>query len=315
MANRFLVLLASILLSIWGGWIIVQTPIDALPDLSDVQVIIRTSYPGKAPRLVEDQITYPLTSAMLSVPGAKSVRGYSMFGDSYIYIIFADGTDLYWARSRVLEYLNQVQGRLPTGVSPALGPDATGIGWIFEYALVDRHNRYDLAALRSTQDWLLKFELSAVPGVAEVAAVGGVVKQYQIIPDPIKLTQYNIPLKMLKEALDASNSEAGGSVMEQAEAEYMVRTNGYLRELEDFRNIVLRTSPGGTPIYLKDVAEVRLGPQIRRGIAELDGEGEVAGGIVLMRFGENARAVIAEVKKKLESLKPSLPPGIEIVTV
>ncbi|MDR3358934.1 MAG: efflux RND transporter permease subunit [Desulfovibrio sp.] len=314
MGNRFFVLLVSAILSVWGVWVITQTPMDALPDLSDVQVIIRTSYPGKAPRLVEDQITYPLTSAMLSVPGAKSVRGYSMFGDSYVYIIFDDGTDIYWARSRVLEYLSQAQDRLPPGVAPALGPDATGIGWIFEYSLVDRGNKYDLAALRSIQDWLLKFELSSVPGVAEVAPVGGVVKQYQIMPDPIKLAQYKIPLKMLVEAVTASNQEAGGSVLEQAEAEYMVRADGYLRTLEDFRNIVLQAGPGGTPIYLKDVAEVRLGPQMRRGIAELDGEGEVAGGIVLMRFGENARAVIAAVKKKLESLKSGLPPGVEIVT-
>jgi Cu(I)/Ag(I) efflux system membrane protein CusA/SilA len=314
MANRFFVLLASVLLSLWGVWAIMHTPLDALPDLSDAQVIIRTSYPGKAPRLVEDQITYPLTTAMLSVPGAKSVRGYSMFGDSYVYVIFEDGTDLYWARSRVLEYLSQAQGRLPAGVTPALGPDATGIGWIFEYSLIDRGNRHDLATLRSLQDWLLKFELSSVPGVAEVASVGGVVKQYQIVPDPIKLAQYKIPLKILIDALNASNQEAGGSVLEQAEAEYMVRADGYLRTLEDFRNIVLQTSAGGTPVYLGDVADVRIGPQMRRGIAELDGEGEVAGGIVLMRFGENARAVIAAVKKKLESLKPSLPPGVEIVT-
>ncbi|MDR2745426.1 MAG: CusA/CzcA family heavy metal efflux RND transporter [Desulfovibrio sp.] len=314
MANRFFVLLVSAILSVWGIWIITQTPIDALPDLSDVQVIIRTSYPGKAPRLVEDQITYPLTSAMLSVPGAKSVRGYSMFGDSYVYIIFEDGTDIYWARSRVLEYLSQAQGRLPAGVAPALGPDATGICWVFEYSLVDRGNKYDLAVLRSIQDWLLKFELSAVPGVAEVAPVGGVVKQYQIVPDPIKLAQYKIPMKTVMEAVNASNQEAGGSVLEQAEAEYMVRADGYLRTLEDFRNIILQASPGGTPIYLKNVAEIRLGPQMRRGIAELDGEGEVAGGIVLMRFGENARAVIAAVKEKLESLKLSLPPGVEIVT-
>jgi Cu(I)/Ag(I) efflux system membrane protein CusA/SilA len=314
MANRFFVLLSSALLSVWGVWAIVKTPVDALPDLSDVQVIIRTSYPGQAPRLVEDQITYPLTTAMLSVPGAKSVRGYSMFGDSYVYIIFDDNTDIYWARSRVLEYLSQTQGRLPAGVSPALGPDATGIGWIFEYALVDRDNRYDLAALRSVQDWLLKFELSAVPGVAEVASVGGMVKQYQIVVDPLKLTRYNIPLQRIREAVEASNQETGGSVVEQAEAEYMVRTDGYLGNLDDFRNIVLRAEPDGTPIYLGDVAQVRLGPQMRRGIAELDGEGEVAGGIVLMRFGENARAVIGAVKRKLDSLKTSLPPGVEIVT-
>ncbi|MDR1946562.1 MAG: CusA/CzcA family heavy metal efflux RND transporter [Desulfovibrio sp.] len=314
MANRFFVLLASIILSVWGLWTVAQMPIDALPDLSDVQVIIRTSYPGNAPRLVEDRITYPLSTAMLSVPGAKSVRGYSMFGDSYVYIIFEDGTDLYWARSRVLEYLNQAQSRLPAGTSPALGPDATGVGWVFEYALTDRGNKYDLAALRSLQDWLLRFELSSVPGVAEVAAVGGVVKQYQIVPDPVKLVQYRIPLGDVIRAVNASNREAGGSVMEQGEAEYMVRADGYLQGPEDFKKIVLQSTPGGTPIYLEDVAQIRIGPEMRRGLAELDGEGEVAGGIVLMRSGENARAVIAAVKAKLDSLKQSLPPGVEIVT-
>ncbi|MDR2502951.1 MAG: efflux RND transporter permease subunit [Deltaproteobacteria bacterium] len=313
--NRFVVLLGAALLSLWGIWAVWNMPLDALPDLSDTQVIIRTSYPGKAPQLVENQITYPLTTAMLSVPGAKSVRGFSAFGDSYVYIIFEDGTDLYWARSRVLEYLNQAQSRLPAGVSPSLGPDATGIGWIFEYALTDRSGGHDLADLRALQDWLLKFELSSVPDVAEIASVGGVIKQYQIVVDPVKIAQYGIPLMEIIAAVNASNQEGGGSVIEQAEAEYMVRAGGYLQGLEDFKRIILKTSPGGTPIYLEDVAQIRLGPEMRRGLVELNGEGEVAGGIVLMRSGKNAREVIRAVKDKLESLKPSLPPGVEIVTV
>ncbi|MDR1534340.1 MAG: efflux RND transporter permease subunit [Planctomycetota bacterium] len=312
--NRFFVLFGAAILSLWGAWVIANTPIDALPDLSDVQVIIRTSYPGKAPRLVEDQITYPLTSAMLSVPGSKSVRGFSMFGDSYVYVIFEDGTDLYWARSRVLEYLNQARGRLPAEVSPAMGPDATGIGWVFEYALVDRSGRHDLAELRSLQDWMLKYEISAVPDVAEVASVGGVVKQYQIVADPVRMTQYMVTMDEIMGAVRAANQEAGGSVVEQAEAEYMVRASGYLRTIDDFRRIVLKSSERGTPIHLEDVALIRLGPEMRRGVVELDGEGEVAGGVVLMRSGRNARAIIAEVKAKLESLRPSLPEGVEIVT-
>lgn len=312
-ANRFFVLLGAMVLTVWGSWTVYHTPIDALPDLSDVQVIIRTSYPGKAPQIIENQITYPLTTAMLSVPGAKTVRGFSSFGDSYVYVIFEDGTDLYWARSRVLEYLNQVQGRLPSGVTPALGPDATGVGWIFEYALVDKSGRHDLAELRSIQDWLLKFELAAVPNVAEVASVGGVVKQYQIVVDPVKMAQYGVTLSAIKMAVDDSNHEGGGSVIEQAEAEYMVRAGGYLQNLEDFKKIVLKASMGGSPVYLEDVATIRLGPEMRRGLVELDGEGEVAGGIVLLRSGQNARAVIAEVKQKLESLKQSLPEGVEIV--
>ncbi|MDR1045990.1 MAG: efflux RND transporter permease subunit [Candidatus Adiutrix sp.] len=313
-ANRFFVLLGAVLLSVWGIWAIYHTPVDALPDLSDTQVTIRTSYPGKAPRLVENQITYPLTTAMLSVPGAKTVRGFSAFGDSFVYIIFEDGTDLYWARSRVLEYLNQVQGRLPAGVTPALGPDATGIGWVFEYALVDRSGKHDLAELRSIQDWMLKFELSSIPGVAEIASVGGVVKQYQIVADPVKMAQYRVTLSDISMAVNDSNQEAGGSVIEQAESEYMVRASGYLRNLEDFRKIVLKTSDNGTPVFLENVATIRLGPEMRRGLVELNGEGEVAGGIVLMRSGNNARSVIANVKDKLESLKKSLPEGVEIVT-
>lgn len=312
--NRFFVLLGVLLLSVWGVWAIYHTPVDALPDLSDTQVIIRTSYPGKAPQIVENQITYPLTTAMLSVPGAKAVRGFSSFGDSYVYIIFEDSTDVYWARSRVLEYLNQVQGRLPAGVTPALGPDATGIGWVFEYALVDKTGKHDLAELRSLQDWMLKFELSSVPGVAEVASVGGVVKQYQIVADPVKMTQFGVALADITMAVNSANQETGGSVVEQAEAEYMVRASGYLANLEDFRRIVLKATPGGTPVYLEQVAHVQLGPEMRRGLVELNGEGEVAGGIVLMRADKNARQVIADVKHKLESLRGSLPAGVEIVT-
>lgn len=313
-ANRFFVLLGAVLLTVWGVWAMLHTPVDALPDLSDTQVIIRTSYPGKAPQIVENQITYPLTTAMLSVPGAKTVRGFSSFGDSFVYVIFADGTDLYWARSRVLEYLNQVQGRLPSGVTPALGPDATGIGWVFEYALVDKSGKHDLAELRSIQDWMLKFELSSVPNVAEVASVGGVVKQYQIVADPVKMTQYGVTMADITMAVNSSNQEAGGSVIEQAESEYMVRASGYLKTLDDFRKIVLKTSKDGTPIYLENVASLQLGPEMRRGLVELNGEGEVAGGIVLMRSEKNARQVITDVKAKLESLQKSLPEGVEIVT-
>ena len=313
--NRTFVLMAALLLALWGAWIIRHTPVDALPDLSDVQVIIRTPYPGQAPRLVEDQVTYPLTRAMLTVPGARAVRGYSSYGDSFVYVIFDDDTDLYWARSRVLENLNQVQGSLPDGVSPSLGPDATGVGWIFEYALVDRTGRNDLADLRSIQDWLLRFELSSVPDVAEVAAVGGAVKQYQIVVDPLELARQGTTLEMVMDAIEAANQEAWGSVVEQAGAEYMVRANGYLTTLDDFRDILLMTRENGVPLRLGDVAEVRLGPEMRRGIAELDGEGEVAGGVVLMRSGKNARRVIEAVKARLEAIKPGLPEGVEIVTV
>ncbi|XEH08408.1 CusA/CzcA family heavy metal efflux RND transporter [Edwardsiella tarda] len=313
-ANRFLVMMGVLFLSLWGAWTIVNTPVDALPDLSDVQVIIKTSYPGQAPQLVEDQVTYPLTTTMLSVPGAKTVRGFSQFGTSYVYVIFADGTDLYWARSRVLEYLNQVQGKLPAGVSAEIGPDATGVGWIFEYALLDRSGRHDLAELRSLQDWFLKYELKTIPNVSEVASVGGVVKQYQIQVDPLKLTQYGISLAAVKQAVGASNQEAGGASLELGEAEYMVRANGYLRTLDDFNHIVLKSDQQGVPITLHDVARVQIGPEMRRGIAELDGEGEVAGGVVILRSGENARQVISAVKAKLATLQSSLPPGVEVVT-
>lgn len=313
-ANRFLVLMGLLFLGIWGSWTIVNTPVDALPDLSDVQVIVKTDYPGQAPQIVENQVTYPLTTTMLSVPGAKTVRGFSSFGASYVYVIFEDGTDLYWARSRVLEYLNQVQGKLPSGVTSELGPDATGVGWIFEYALVDRTGKHDLAELRSLQDWFLKFELKTIPNVAEVASIGGVVKQYQVIVNPLKLTQYGITLSEVKQAINASNQEAGGSSIEIAEAEYMVRASGYLKSVDDFNNIVLKSGENGVPIYLRDVARIQIGPEMRRGVSELNGEGEVAGGVVLLRSGENARKVIEAVKTKLDTLKPSLPDGVEIVT-
>lgn len=313
-ANRFLVVMGALFLSIWGTWTIINTPVDALPDLSDVQVIIKTSYPGQAPQIVENQVTYPLTTTMLSVPGAKTVRGFSQFGDSYVYVIFEDGTDLYWARSRVLEYLNQVQGKLPSGVSSEIGPDATGVGWIFEYALVDHSGKHDLAELRSLQDWFLKYELKNIPNVAEVASVGGVVKQYQILVDPMKLAQFGVSLPEVKQALGSSNQEAGGSSVEIAEAEYMVRASGYLQGIDDFNNIVLKTGENSVPVYLRDVARVQIGPEMRRGIAELNGEGEVAGGVVILRSGKNAREVISAVKDKLETLKSSLPEGVEVVT-
>ncbi|MDF7662257.1 CusA/CzcA family heavy metal efflux RND transporter [Erwiniaceae bacterium L1_54_6] len=313
-ANRFLVMMGALFLSVWGAWTLVNTPVDALPDLSDVQVIIKTSYPGQAPQIVENQVTYPLTTTMLSVPGAKTVRGFSQFGDSYVYVIFADGTDLYWARSRVLEYLNQVQGKLPAGVSSEIGPDATGVGWIYEYALVDHSGKHDLAELRSLQDWFLKYELKTLPDVAEVASVGGVVKQYQVQVNPLQLAQYGISLAEVKAAIASSNQEAGGSSVEIAEAEYMVRASGYLKTLDDFNNIVLKTGSNGVPITLRDVARVQIGPEMRRGIAELNGEGEVAGGVIILRSGKNAREVIAAVREKLDSLKKSLPEGVEVVT-
>jgi Cu(I)/Ag(I) efflux system membrane protein CusA/SilA len=313
LANRFLVLLATALVTAWGIWALARTPLDALPDLSDVQVIIRTPYPGQAPRIVEDQVTYPLTTTMMSVPGAKTVRGYSFFGDSFVYVLFEDGTDLYWARSRLLEYLNQAQGRLPRGVQPSLGPDATGVGWIYEYALVDRTGRHDLAELRALQDWFLKYELKTVPDVAEVASVGGQVRQYQVVLLPDRLRAYGITHRDVVEAIRGANREAGGSLLELGEAEYAVRATGYLQSLDDFRGIPLRTGARGVPVRLADVAHLQIGPELRRGIAELDGEGEVAGGIVVMRYGKNALETIGAVKRKLEELKPGLPPGVEIV--
>ena len=312
--NRFLVLLLTFILVGWGLFALKNTPLDAIPDLSDVQVIIKTSYPGQAPQVVEDHVTYPLTTTMLSVPKATVVRGYSFFGDSYVYVLFEDGTDLYWARSRVLEYLSQVQSRLPPSASTALGPDATGVGWVFEYALVDRSGRHDISQLRSIQDWFLKFELQTVPGVSEVATVGGMVKQYQVVVDPDRLRAYGIPLAKVRTAIQRGNQEVGGSVIEMAEAEYMVRATGYVRGVEQLREIPLGINANGTPVRLTDVAEVRLGPELRRGIAELDGEGEVVGGIVVMRWGENALTTIENVKAKLEELKAGLPEGVEIVT-
>ncbi|MGI9247770.1 MAG: efflux RND transporter permease subunit [Woeseiaceae bacterium] len=313
-ANRFLVLVITLFVTCLGLYSVSQTPVDALPDLSDVQVIIKTSFPGQAPQVVEDQVTYPMTTAMLSVPKATTVRGYSFFGDSYVYIIFEDGTDLYWARSRVLEYLSQVSARLPDNAKPALGPDATGVGWVFEYALVDRSGRNDLAELRSLQDWFLKYELQTVPGVAEVATIGGMVRQYQVVVDPDKLRAFGIPLARLKTAIREGNQETGGSVIEMGEAEYMVRASGYLENLEDLSEIPLGVNAEGTPLVLSDVAEIRLGPQMRRGIADLDGEGEVVGGVIVMRAGENALKTIDAVKVRLSELERSLPDGVEIVT-
>jgi len=313
--NRFLVLLASVLLAGWGAWSLQRTPLDAIPDLSDVQVIIRTSFPGQAPQIVENQVTYPLTTQMLSVPGARTVRGYSFFGDSFVYVLFEDGTDPYWARSRVLEYLNQVQARLPPQARASLGPDATGVGWVFEYALVDRSGKHDLAQLRALQDWFLKYELKAVPNVAEVASLGGMVKQYQVVLDPARLRAFNITHGKVVDALRRANQEAGGSVLELAEAEYMVRASGYLRTLDDFRQIPLAASAAGVAVRLGDVATVQLGPEMRRGIAELNGEGEVAGGVIVMRSGKNALQTIDAVKARLADLKASLPPGVEIVPV
>jgi len=311
--NRFLVLLATLLISGWGVYSVLKTPLDALPDLSDVQVIIRTSYPGQAPRIVENQITYPLTTTMLSVPGAKTVRGYSFFGDSFVYVLFEDGTDLYWARSRVLEYLNQVQSRLPAGAKASLGPDATGVGWIYQYSLLDRSGTHDAGELRALQDWFLKFELKTVPNVAEVASVGGMVRQYQVLLDPDKLAAYAIPHTKVVEAIQKANQEAGGSVLELGEAEYVVRASGYLQSLDDFRKVPLKTTDAGISVRLGDVARIQIGPEMRRGIGELDGEGEAVGGIIVMRSGKNALETIAAVKDKLHLLQASLPTGVEIV--
>ena len=313
--NRFFVILLTLMLVAFGVYSLRQTPVDAIPDLSDVQVIIKTSYPGQAPQVVEDQVTYPLTTAMLSVPGAVTVRGYSFFGDSYVYVIFDDDTDLYWARSRVLEYLNQVAGDLPASASPQLGPDATGVGWVYLYALADRTGQHDLGQLRSIQDWFLKYELQTVSGVSEVSTLGGMVKQYQIQIDPEKLRAFGIPLSHIQMAIKRGNQESGASVIEMAEAEYMVLVDGYLSSIEDISNVPLGMNENGTPILLKDIAEINLGPQMRRGIAELNGEGEVVGGIVVMRFGENAANVISDVKARLEELKAGLPAGVEIIPV
>jgi Cu(I)/Ag(I) efflux system membrane protein CusA/SilA len=314
-ANRLLVLLATIAVAAWGIVAALRTPLDALPDLSDVQVIIRTSYPGQAPRIVEDQITYPLTTAMLSVPGAKAVRGYSFFGDSFVYVLFEDRTDLYWARSRVVEVLSQVQSRLPAAAKPVIGPDATGVGWIYQYALIDRTGSMDTSQLRALQDWFLKYELKTVPDVAEVATVGGMVRQYQVVLDPDKLAAFGITHRRAIEAIQRANQEAGGSVLELGEAEYVVRASGYLKTLDDFRSIPLVTSNAGVPVRLGDVARIQLGPEMRRGIGELDGAGESVGAIVVMRSGRNALRTINGVKTKIAALQPSLPAGVEVVPV
>ncbi|HKS56531.1 MAG TPA: efflux RND transporter permease subunit [Steroidobacteraceae bacterium] len=312
-ANRFLVLLATVFVVAWGIWALLRAPLDAIPDLSDVQVIIRTNYPGQAPQIVENQVTYPLTTTMLSVPGAKTVRGFSFFGDSFVYILFEDGTDPYWARSRVLEYMNQVQSRLPAQAKTSLGPDATGVGWIFEYALVDRSKTLDLSQLRALQDWFLKYELKSVPNVSEVASIGGMVRQYQVVLDPDRMRAFNIPHQQVISAIQNANQETGGSVLEMGEAEYMVRASGYLQSLDDFQSIPLSATAQGVPVRLGDVARIQLGPEMRRGITELNGEGEVAGGIIVMRSGKNALETIDAVKEKLQKLQSSLPQGVEIV--
>ena len=314
MGHRGLVIIAALFLAVVGIFSIRTIPLDAIPDLSDVQVIVKTTYPGQAPQVVEDQVTYPLTTALLAVPGAVTVRGYSFFNDSYVYVIFKDGTDLYWARSRVLEYLSQIAPKLPPEAKPVLGPDATGVGWVYQYALIDKTGGHDLGQLRSLQDWFLKFELQTVEGVSEVATIGGMVKQYQVIVDPDRLRTLKIPLNLVKRAIERGNQETGGRVLEMAEAEYMVRASGYITSMQDLELIPLKVSKSGTPLLLKDVAEIRVGPQLRRGIGELNGEGEAVGGVIIMRSGENAMATIERVKAKLELLKAGLPEGVEIVT-
>ena len=311
--NKFLVILATVFIIAAGIYATIKTPLDAIPDLSDVQVIIFTEYPGQAPQVVEDQVTYPLTTAMLSVPFAKVVRGYSFFGLSFVYIIFEDGTDLYWARSRVLEYLNFVAGRLPQGVTPSLGPDASGVGWVYEYIL--ESDKHDLSQLRSIQDWFLRYELASVPGVSEVASIGGFVKQYQVIVDPNKLRAYNMPLQKIRKAIQRSNNDVGGKLVEMGETEFMVRGLGYIKSIEDLYNIALDVDDSGTPILLRNVANIKIGPELRRGVADLNGNGEVVGGVVIMRFGENALEVIKNVKKRLSELESGLPEGVTIRTV
>ena len=311
--NKFFVFLMVFFLSAWGVWALKNTPLDAIPDLSDIQVIVYTTWMGRNPTIMEDQVTYPIVTTMISAPRVKFVRGFSDFGFSYVYIIFEDGTDIYWARSRVLEYLNQVQNRLPRGVAPTLGPDATGVGWVFQYALVDENRKYDLAQLRSLQDWYLRYQIGSVEGVAEVASLGGFVKQYQVNLDPNKLAAYRIPVKTVIDAIRMSNNDVGGRSVELSGAEYMVRGRGYIKSIEDIEMIAVG-GDRGTPILVRDIGRVALGPDMRRGIAELDGKGEVVGGIVVMRYGENALNVIDRVKKKLKDIEPSLPPGVKIIT-
>ncbi|MCH7859914.1 MAG: efflux RND transporter permease subunit, partial [Candidatus Marinimicrobia bacterium] len=310
--NRFIVILVTGLVILGGIFAVATTPLDAIPDLSDVQVIILTEYPGQAPQVVEDQVTYPLTTAMLSVPFAKVVRGYSFFGISFVYIIFEDGTDLYWARSRVLEYLNFVSGRLPQGITPQLGPDATGVGWVYEYTV--ESDQHDLQQLRSIQDWYLRYELTSVPGVAEVASIGGFVKQYQVTVDPNRLAAFNMSLQKVRTAIQRSNSDVGGRLIELAETEFMVRGRGYIQSIDDIEGIPVGVDANGTPIHVRDIATVRLGPEMRRGLAEWNGEGEIVGGIVIMRYGENALAVIDRVKARLAELEAGLPEGVTIHT-
>lgn len=313
-ANRVVVLAFGIMLALGGFWAVLRTPVDAIPDLSDVQVIVKTPYPGQAPQLVEDQVTYPIASAMLAVPGAVDVRGFSFFGDSYVYVVFEDGTDLYWARTRVLEYLAQVQSRLPEGATPELGPDATGVGWIYQYVLIDRSGNHDIADLRALQDWWLKFELQAVEGVSEVATIGGMVRQYQVVVDPHKLRAYDIPLAELRQAIESANRETGGSVLEMGEAEFMVRATGYVGSLDDLASAPLRVNERGAALTLGDVADIRMGPELRRGVGEFNGEGDAIGGVVVMRWGGNALSTIQAVEDRLVELRASLPEGVELVT-
>ena len=309
--NKFLVFIFSIFVVAAGIYGLIHTPLDAIPDLSDVQVIVYTEWEGRSPDLVEDQITYPISSVFIAAPKVKFVRGESMFGKSFIYVIFQDGTDIYWARSRVIEYLNSVRGSLPEGVNPTIGPDATGVGWVYQYALIDDTGKHDLAELRSIQDWNLRYALSSVKGVAEVAPVGGFVKQYQVDLDPNALVAYNIPLSDVVNAIKMSNADVGGKIFEVASTEYYIRGRGYIKKIEDIENIVLKVQ-NGTPVYLKNVANVHLGADLRRGVVDLDGRGEVIGGIIVMRYGENALNVIDAVKKKIEEIKPSLPAGVRI---
>ena len=313
--NRSLVLIFTVLMSAWGLFAVKQTPLDAIPDLSDLQVIIKTTYAGQSPEVVEDQVTYPITTAMLAVPRTTAVRGYSFFGDSYVYVIFEEGTDIYWARSRVLEYLNQVSSKLPEAARPSLGPDATGVGWVYQYALVDRTGKHDLSQLRSLQDWFLKYELQTVAGVSEVATVGGMVKQYQVVLDPDRLRAYSVPLEKVRMAIRRANQEVGGSVIEHAEAEYMVRARGYITGVEDLKNIPIINNDKGVPITLADVAQIRIGPQMRRGVADYNGMGETVGAIIVMRWGENALDTIEAVKRKLLEVKKGLPDGVELIEV
>ncbi|MBI4262933.1 MAG: efflux RND transporter permease subunit, partial [Acidobacteria bacterium] len=311
--NRFLVFTGTLALTAWGVWAMTTTPVDAVPDISDVQVIVSTEWEGRSPDLIEDQVTYPIVSALISTPRVRTVRGFTDFGVSWVYVIFEDGTDIYWARSRVVEYLQGIRGQLPEGANPVIGPDATGVGWVFEYALVDESGRHTLADLRGFQDWNLRYWLAAVPGVAEVASIGGFVKQYQVNLDPNKMAAYDLSVKDVVEAIRASNGDVEGRLLEFAGREYMVRGRGYLRSLADIEEVGLGARADGTPVRVGDVAQVEIGPDLRRGVAELDGEGEVVGGIVIMRFGENALGVIDRVKARLETVQSALPAGVRIV--